>query len=155
LLINQHVREPFRFSENQLDRMKSSLEHRARLLCDLLPWDDANEGIDERWVQCLPYGQTVRPGEGARVAVRVMNHSDQPRSFRLRPQAPSGWASTPEARTVIVPARAESDVVFSLQPDAEARAGVHVVTLDVAVGEWDLRRWCEAIVEIDAADQEE
>jgi len=149
LLINQHVLEPFRFGDRQLDLMRDSLKRRALLLRELFPWNDANEGIDERWVQFLPYGQTVKAGEKATLAVRVLNHSDEARDYRLRPQAPSGWITTPETSTVTVPPRVEREVGFSIQPAPMARSGVHVVTLDVAVGEWDLRRWCEAIVEID------
>jgi glyoxylase-like metal-dependent hydrolase (beta-lactamase superfamily II) len=152
LLINQHVREPFRFSEVQLDRMKDSLLRRAGLLRDLFAWNDANEGIDERWVQLLPYGQTVAAGETVSLLARVMNHSDEARAFRLRPNAPSAWRATPDTITVMVPPRVQREVEFSIEPDPSVRSGVHIVTLDVAVEEWDLRRWCEGIIEVRSFD---
>jgi len=148
LLINQHVLEPFSFKARQLAAMRDSLLRRAVLLREVLPWDDVNEGIDERWVQFLPYGQTVQAGEIARLSVRIINHSTHAREYRLHPQLPKGWIVTPETRVVTVPSRTELDVEFSVQTGRDTASGVQVVTLDVCVDEWDLRQWCEAILEV-------
>jgi hypothetical protein len=148
LLINQHVRETFSFSAVQLDRLEHSLRRRAELLAALFPWKDPNMGIDERWAQLLPYGQKARLGERITVAARLLNHSDQSRPFQLRLHVPSDWEPIQPTRTLSVPPRAEREVEFVVEIRQDALPGLQLMTLDVAFEGWDLRHWCEAMVEL-------
>jgi len=91
-LINQHVRPTFRFSRQQLDNMRDVLGQRIGLLQALLPWDDPNFGLDEGWARFRPYAPKVRPGQTARLSLRIRNHSPTNQTFTITPHLPEGWA---------------------------------------------------------------
>jgi len=148
LLINEHVLEPFRFAPAQIDRMTETLHERREILSDLLPWDEPNFGIDERWARIHPYGQEVRAGAEADVAVRILNHSNKSQACTVTLNAPSGFAARPDKVAVTAPAGKETEVRFRVTVPAGASGAVHVVTADVQFGPWQLRRWSEALLKV-------
>lgn len=148
-LINQHVGPSFRFSARQRDELRGALRQRIRLLQDLLPWDDPNFGLDEGWARFHPYAPKVKPGQAVRLSLRLMNHSPVEQCFTVTPRLPRGWAPTPGVPlTVRIPAREEGAVEVAFQIPPETAAGIHLVTADVAWGDWDLREWTEAMVTV-------
>jgi glyoxylase-like metal-dependent hydrolase (beta-lactamase superfamily II) len=148
-LINQHVAPAFRFSTGQLEEMLGVLRRRAALLQALLPWDDPNFGLDEGWARFHPYAVEVRPGQPARLSLRIWNHSSAEQTFLVRPRLPQGWASgLLQPLSLRVPARAEGAVDVAFVAPANASAGLHLVTADVSWGDWELREWTEAMVTV-------
>ena len=75
LLINQHVRQTFRFSPAQIETMKSSLRRRATILGELFPWDNPNYGLDEQWSRLDPYASEARRARKLAVRAVFFNHS--------------------------------------------------------------------------------
>jgi hypothetical protein len=149
LITNQHVVQPFRFSAAQLDHMTAMLVKRKALLAELLPWDEPNYGIDERWIRFYPYGQKVRPGQAVRVSLKVFNHSDVPHKLRTKLNLPAGFEAARANASTTVPPRTERHVDFVLQVGASVNPGTYVITADVACDQWQLRHWTEAIIEIE------
>jgi len=147
-LVNEHVVPTFRFDKSQLAHLRTVLTERRRLLADLFPWDDANYGIDERWARFDPYGQTVRPGKAVTLKVRILNHSACPHEYTVTPHTPDGFHLEPERAILTVEPREEATVAFKVSVPSSAAGPVTVVTADVAFGPWDLRHWCEALIEI-------
>ncbi len=148
LLINQHVLEPFRFSQNQLDHMTNVLEKRRRILADLFPWDEPNYGIDERWAGIYPYGQKAKPGQHLEIAVKILNHSDSRKVYTVKPNVPDGFRVEPKHASVNVEPRKEAEIHFQITVPNKVTKSPHVITADIEFDKWVLHQWCEAMIEI-------
>ncbi|MBN2128606.1 MAG: MBL fold metallo-hydrolase [Sedimentisphaerales bacterium] len=148
LLINEHVLEPFRFDEAQIEHMTETLRRRKDILSDLFPWDEPNFGIDERWARIHPYGQEVRAGQETDVAVRILNHSHRSQTFKVTLNAPPGFETRPAEVSTTAAAGKEAELRFRVTVPARASDGVHVVTADVEFGPWQLHRWSEALLKV-------
>lgn len=148
LLLNQHVVEPFRFDKNQLAHIIATLAERKRLLAALFPWDEPNYGIDEQWARVYPYSQKAKPGQHLEISVVVLNHSDVTHKFTVVPRTPEGFKLEPEGATVSVGPQEEKSVRFRTTVPDNVSENVYVVTSDIQFGQWDLRQWCEAIIEV-------
>ena len=149
LLINEHVVETFRFDKKQLHHMENVLLARKNLLVELFPWPESNFGIDERWARCYPYGQTAKPGQTIQVEVKILNHLDSDQLYRIKPNVPEGFQVQPQKFRINIPPRKEAGAVFNITIPKNLNDKVFVVTFDIAFDQWDLRRWCEALIEID------
>lgn len=148
MLINQHVREPFRFTGEQLDLIESRLRLRKRLLAELFPWDEPNYGIDEQWARFYPYGRQVEAGQSIELAVKVLNHSAQARRFDVVLNAPPGFETDPPSITLTVDPREESAASFRIEIPTGCDPSVYVVTADIRSDALDLRRWCEGLIKV-------
>jgi len=149
LLINQHVVEPFSFSARGLDHMTATLTRRKALLAELLPWDEPNYGIDERWVRFGPYGSKVRPGRKVQVSLKTFNHSSNSRTYTFALNLPAGFDAMPPTASVTILPRTEKQVDFNLVIDTSVDPGTYVITADVQQEQWNLPRWTEAIIEVE------
>jgi glyoxylase-like metal-dependent hydrolase (beta-lactamase superfamily II) len=152
LLVNQHVVEPFRFGKDQLEHIEAVLEKRKEIMAGLFPWDEPNYGIDERWARIYPYGQKARPGQSLGIAVKILNHSNSSRIFTVRPNVPEGFHLEPQTASASIESRKEAEIRFKITVPEHASKSVYVITTDVEFGKWDLRQWCECMVEIDESD---
>jgi glyoxylase-like metal-dependent hydrolase (beta-lactamase superfamily II) len=149
LLINEHVVEPFSYSAQQIDLMTATLTRRKALLADLLPWDEPNYGIDERWVRFYPYGCKTKPGRTIHLSVKAFNHSNTSHTDSFALNLPAGFkAESRTARLTIAPCT-EKQADFKLAVDTSVVPGTYVITADVQQGNWDLRQWTEAIIEVE------
>jgi hypothetical protein len=148
LLVNQHVVEPFRFSRPQLEHMAEVLTKRTAILAELFPWDEPNYGIDERWARIHPYSQKVRAGEEFEIAVKILNHSGSSRVFTVKPNVPDGFAVKPEEVSRNIGPRKEASIRFAVTAPDGISESLHVLTCDVLFDKWDLRHWCESMLEI-------
>jgi len=149
LLINQHVVEPFSFSDQQIDLITATLTKRKALLAELLPWNEPNYGIDERWVRFYPYGSKTKPGGSVQVSLKVFNHSATSHTDSFALNLPAGFkAESKTARLNVAPCT-EKQVDFNLAVDSSVVPGTYVITADVQQGKWDLRQWTEAIIEVE------
>jgi len=148
-LINQHVGPAFRFSHDQIRRMETVLKRRVEILRDLFPWEDPNQGLDEGWARFYPYGCRVRRGETARWVLRILNHSPRTRRYGVRFHLPPGWTREGSAPTSIpIPPGQEGAVELKVAPPPGAEPGQYLFTADLRWGEWELREWSEAMVEV-------
>ena len=148
LLINQHVTEPFSFSDRQIDHMIASLNERKILLSELFPWDEANYGIDERWIRFSPYGQKAKPGQTIDISLKSFNHSKNSRMFSVSLNLPTGFDIRTSAASVTIPSHTEKQLDFSFTIDSSISPGIYVLTADVNLEKWNLPQWTEAIVEV-------
>ncbi len=149
LLVNQHVTEPFRFSTTQIEHMQRKLRQRKQLLAELFPWDEPNYGIDERWARFYPYGRTAKRGDRVQLGVRVFNHSAQAQEYAVTLNTPPDIEGGRKTASVRIDPRKEAELLFDVRVAATAAREFYVVTADVQFSSWDLRRWCEAIIEIE------
>lgn len=148
MLVNQHVVEPFRFDKEQLQHMIEVLEKRKKILADLFPWDEPNYGLDERWARIYPYGQKARAGQSLEIAVRILNHSASSQVYTVRPNVPEGFRVEPQKASKRIEPRKEADIHFKVTLPSHTAKSVYVITSDVKFDKWDLRHWCESMVEI-------
>lgn len=148
LLINQHVVETFRFSREQLEHMEEVLKKRRQILTELFPWDEPNYGIDERWARIYPYGQKAKAGARVQIAVKILNHSASSHLYTVRPKVPAGLGIEPKKASVKIEPREEREVKFEIILPDQVSQAVYVITSDIEFDKWDLRHWCEAMIEI-------
>jgi len=149
LLINQHVVEPFSFSARGLDHMTATLTKRKALLAEMLPWDEPNYGIDERWVRFSPYGSKAGPGRNAQISLKTFNHSSNSRTYTFALNLPAGFDAESKTASVTIPPRTEKQADFNLVIDTSVDPGTYVITADVQQEQWNLPRWAEAIIEVE------
>lgn len=147
LLVNQHVVETFRFDKPQLEHMTDVLAKRTELLTDLFPWDEPNYGIDERWARIHPYGQKIEAGQELEITVKILNHSSSSQIFTVKPNIPDGFGIEPEIASRNIEPGKEAGIHFTLTVPASISENLYVLTYDVGFDEWDLRHWCESILE--------
>jgi len=146
LLINEHVIPTFRFSRSQIERMETVLKRRVEILRDLLPWDDPNYGIDERWVRFYPYGQKAGAGETIELKLVVRNHSAVGHRVEAEVNLPRGWRARRERISFAVEAGREGEGLFELTIPADCPPSTAVVTADVSYAGRRLAAWPEALV---------
>jgi glyoxylase-like metal-dependent hydrolase (beta-lactamase superfamily II) len=149
LLINEHVVEPFSFNARQLDHMTATLTKRKALLAELLPWDEPNYGIDERWVRFSPYGSKTKPGRNVKISLKIFNHYDTSRTHTFALNLPHGFDCEVKTASVTIPPRTEKQTDFNLVIDTSVEPGTYVITADVQQEQWNLPRWTEAIIEVE------
>ncbi|MHC4084113.1 MAG: MBL fold metallo-hydrolase [Planctomycetota bacterium] len=148
LLINQHVVEPFRYSQEQNRHMISKLQKRRRILIKLFPWDEPNYGIDEKWARIYPYGQKIKPGQNAEISVKIFNHSNSSHTFTVSLNVPKGFRLKPEKASIKIRPRKESETRFEIVVPNSISEKLYVITSDIKFDKWDLRHWSEAILEV-------
>jgi glyoxylase-like metal-dependent hydrolase (beta-lactamase superfamily II) len=146
LLINQHVVEPFRYSQGQIRHMIDKLKKRRRLLAKLFPWDEPNYGIDEKWARIYPYGQKIKPGQNVEISVKIFNHSNSSHTYTAGLNVPKGFLLKPEKASINIQSRAEKEVRFEIVVPNNISEKVYVITSDIRFEKWDLRHWSEAIL---------
>jgi glyoxylase-like metal-dependent hydrolase (beta-lactamase superfamily II) len=147
MLINQHVPPAFRFSSRQLDSMAETFHARRALMADLFPFDDPNFGLDEQWARFYPYTAATKANRTAELKVVIRNHSSRKQQFRVIAHVPPGWKTSEHVLKVDVEGHGEGAVTIPLTAPAEG-AGLSLVTVDVAFGPWEFKRWAEAIVTV-------
>ncbi len=148
LICNQHVKPPFQFSSEQLDHMFEVLHKRRNLLKDLFPWDDPNYGLDERWARIYPYGQKVKPGQSVNLEFKIMNHSNIRHNYRVSFNGLPKLRIRPETASLEIGPKKEDKFTFKMHITKDTTPGVYIITSNIQFGQWDLREWCESIIEV-------
>jgi len=148
LLSNQHVEPLFSFSGQQLDRMKNLLLERSSIIKDLFPWDNANYGIDEQWVSIFPYLQRTTPGETVEFTVKIFNHSDVMKTFKICPQITEGFKMEPKTASIQIMSRTEGGQIFRIKVPDTVHPGVSLMLTDIKSDNCDLHEWSEAMIEV-------
>ena len=146
-LINQHVEPAFRFSSEQIDRMRNTLVHRVSALRELVPWDDINYGLDEGWARFYPYACTVKSGGTTPVSLRIFNHSPQERLFKAKLHLPAGWkVISQQPDPIRVNSHEEGSILCTIQIPDNIGNGLHIITADILCDDWELHQWIECMV---------
>jgi hypothetical protein len=148
LLVNQHVVETFRFNKPQLEHMTKVLGKRTEILAELFPWDEPNYGIDERWARMHPYGRRAKAGQSLEITVKILNHSRSSQVFTVKPNVPDGFGIKPEKISRNIESRKEAEIHFTVTVPSSVSESLYIITSDIRFGEWDLRHWCESMLEI-------
>jgi glyoxylase-like metal-dependent hydrolase (beta-lactamase superfamily II) len=144
-LVNQHVAPTFRFSAEQIKRMRTELLKRMEILKELAPWPDPNYAIDDSWAAVDPYESEVRAQENMNLRVRILNHAPRPEIYQVNWNVPANWKLVHADRQVVIPARSEGAARAEFTVQGE---GLQVVTADVEFDGRLLREWTEAIVRV-------
>lgn len=146
-LINQHVAPMFRYDKERLVRMRDELQKRAGLLRELSPLPGANFAVDEGWARIVPYSVRPKAGETATLALEITNHAPRTTRFRVTWNVPPGWQLVGAQNSVSISARATGRATAKIRRTTDAAFGV--VTADVTFDGIELRRWTEALLEIE------
>jgi hypothetical protein len=147
-ILNCHVDLGFQFSAAQYRTMRENLVRRKELYRQLLPWDDPNYGLDEQWIRCHPYEQSVVPGGTARLEVVITNHSAVAHTATCSPSLPTGWGGDPRQSTALVAPGAVGRLGFRVDVPARASPGLYVVPVQVAYGSRELGHLREALLRV-------
>jgi glyoxylase-like metal-dependent hydrolase (beta-lactamase superfamily II) len=144
-VLNQHVAPMFRYTGEQVERMRAELRERSARLRELSPWPDINYMVDESWARVHPYGSEAAAGATVDLELRIFNHADARTRYKVRWNAPQGWKLLSGADSLTIPAGSEGKVRARFRAGA---AGLHVVTADISFAGMDLREWTEALVRV-------
>jgi len=148
LLSNQHLKPLFIFSREQLDHMTMVLQNRNSMLKELLPWDNINFGTDEQWMSVYPYGIKSESGRTVEYTLKIFNHSDVSKTFRVEINSPTGFKIDRKTFSFDVAPRSEGIQKFKVKISKKASPGISILTANVKFDEWDLREWTEAYIEL-------
>ena len=146
-LVNEHVNPAFHFSDAQIDTMLKNLQKRRSQLAALFPWDDPNFGVDEQWARFYPYRSEAKAGERMELKVIVLNHSPVQREFVVTAHVPEGWSAGPGPFKITAASRSTREIVIPVTVGGKP-GGPAVITADVSFGQWELREWMEALVDV-------
>lgn len=146
-VFNCHVDVAFDFTPEECRFMRETLGAREKLFGALVPWDHANYATDDWWVRAMPYEQKASPGARAALSVVVTNHSGAARKASVRAVLPRAWGGGATDWTAAeVPAKTEAALRLDFAVPRGVPPGRHVLTIDVAYGDWDLPQFAEAVV---------
>ena len=142
-LINEHIPHVFRFSPKELDYLESSYRKRIEILDELLPWDNANYGIDEQWAVLYPRAVTAKEGEAIELQLRLTNHSPAARTFSVK------FSGDFPGSALIEPRVASGRTLVSKIRFKAPRKGLHVITTDIDSDGMQFRDWCDALIRVE------
>jgi glyoxylase-like metal-dependent hydrolase (beta-lactamase superfamily II) len=152
LILNQHQRQAFHFSDEQLDYMEQMLAAREALLAELLPWDHPNHGTDAGWIRAYPYTLDAGPGATCVLEVRATEHSGQPHTLDVEAVLPPGWEARSHApgsnRTETASGERIARAPVSINIPPTAGPGSYPVAFRVTWNGQYLGQVCHAIVNI-------
>lgn len=144
-LINQHVEPAFRYTTDQIARMRTELTTRSQVLGELSPWPDINYMTDESWARIHPYGSEQDRGQSKTFELRIWNHAPKRTTYHVTWNMPGSFKRMKSDASVTIPARAEGKLTVTVQA---TEPGLHVITADVTFDGRRLREWTEALVRV-------
>jgi glyoxylase-like metal-dependent hydrolase (beta-lactamase superfamily II) len=137
---------PIRFSASHVENCIARLHRREELYGKLLPYDNANFGLDPYWFRAYPYRQKALPGTHVEIEARVMNHSSKPMKAQAMLNLPAGWAAG-RAETSQIPARSEGRIRLSATAPREPARRHQVLGLSAVINGKPLGEFAETIID--------
>lgn len=113
-IFNCHVQPAFDFTETEIAQMRANLAERVQRYGQLFPWDQPNYGLDEHWVRCEPYEQSVQLGATVTLTVVLTNHSASPKVVSCRPVLPILWNTQVPEQQATLPPQSEGRLTFHI-----------------------------------------
>ncbi|MBG90126.1 MAG: hypothetical protein CMO80_24955 [Verrucomicrobiales bacterium] len=147
-LMNEHVPYIFSYTDGQLNFLEDSYKRRRYMLSDLVPWDNANYGIDEQWAWFYPYGVETKGGKRIPFKFRFYNHSPKARDFSFKLNLPEGFKLIRGKQKVNLKGGGKTELPFVVEVAGNVKPGNYIITSDVSSKDIDLREWSEAIVTV-------
>jgi glyoxylase-like metal-dependent hydrolase (beta-lactamase superfamily II) len=126
-IFNCHVAQSFCFTPAELQTMRNNLHARSDALHQLLPWPDPNFGLDEHWLQIVPYEQTALPGVPVHLTVQLTNHDAATAGFECTPILPPGWRAEPASASKTLTAKSTAQIPFILTPPSTPSSDATIV----------------------------
>jgi hypothetical protein len=118
------------------------------LLSQLLPWEDANFGLDEYWIHTYPYSQQSEAGKDLTISLCIYNHANKDRAVTAEFVLPGGWNSDPAQARWKIPAGEEVKVPFKIHTRQNCPPGRYVLPVRITFNGQNLGSFRESIVEI-------
>ncbi len=147
MLVNPHWGS-IRFSAEYARKALASLRRREELYGRLLPYDNANFGLDPYWIRAYPYRQQALAGARIEVDVCVMNHGATARQARASLNLPEGWTPAASSGEQRIPARTEARIRLSaIAPKAPARRH-QVLGISAAIDGKPVGEFAETIIDL-------
>jgi glyoxylase-like metal-dependent hydrolase (beta-lactamase superfamily II) len=144
-LINQHVEPVFRYTADQIRRMRTELAERSAALARLSPWPDINYMVDESWAHVFPYGSETKPGDILELELRITNHAPDRQTYHTKWNLPPGFELVSADRERAIGARQDGVLRARIRAGS---SGLHVITADIAFAGRELKQWTEALVRV-------
>jgi glyoxylase-like metal-dependent hydrolase (beta-lactamase superfamily II) len=152
LILNQHQRQAFHFTDEQLDFMEQNLITREALLAELLPWDHPNFGTDEGWIRAYPYEVETCPGGTCMVEVRATNHAAQPTGLTVKAVLPPGWTAHDQAPVLSPKRESQGEWIVNARVaitiPSGTGAGIYPLAFQVTWGGRYLGQVCHGLVKV-------
>lgn len=127
---------------------------RARSLNDIL-WDliavpaAAGFALDPNWATLYPYQATIKPGLTTRLAVRIINHLDEPAVATATLRLPDGWTATNGEGGVEIDDGDQGEIAFTITAPSSAVVGErHVIVATITLGERRFGPVAEGIIRV-------
>jgi glyoxylase-like metal-dependent hydrolase (beta-lactamase superfamily II) len=143
-LINEHIPHVFRFSDKEMTYLESRYKKRIGDIAKIVPWDDPNYAVDEQWAVCYPYGSERKTSSKFEIQVRLINHSNKERTYRVTPRTRHALKLNNSSTEITLKPRGTGHVVIEGQ--TTSKQGAFVVTADVETEGMQFSDWVEALV---------
>ncbi len=139
---------PIRFSADHVQKCIALLRKREQLYGKLLPYDNANFGLDPYWIHAYPYRQQALPGSRVEIEARVMNHSAKPKKARAMLSLPEGWmGAAAGSGDVEIPPRTEGRIRLTATAPKSPSRRRHVLGISAAIDGRPMGEFAEAIID--------
>ncbi len=145
-LINEHIQHVFQYNSKELEYLTSRYRQRRDLINETVAWDDANYAVDEQWAVLYPRSEAISASELKKIELRIANHSNAPRSYKLTFNLPENVVTSDETSPTI-----------TVQPGNIGTASIRikvagnwkgpswrVLTADIQSEGIHVHQWCDA-----------
>ena len=82
------------------------------------------------------------------LVVKIMNHSSSSRAYIISPNVPEGFQLQPVKASINIKPGKEAETRFEITVPIQVSKKLYVITSDIKFDKWDLRHWCECMIEI-------
>jgi hypothetical protein len=65
-----------------------------------------------------------------------------------RLNVPEGFLLEPKTASIEIKPREEAEALFKITVPKQVTQNIYVITSDIKFENWDLRQWCEFIIEV-------
>jgi glyoxylase-like metal-dependent hydrolase (beta-lactamase superfamily II) len=114
-----------------IERLRVRMEALRDAFQSLSVEDDYRYMFDPYWVQALPYRVVVKPGSTAEFTIFVRNYRNREQTHRISIHPPAGLAVEPAMLEGRRSSEGMTRHVVKLRAEPSARAGLHLVALDI------------------------